>query len=321
MNRRELLAAAAAAPFALTVAPKALAHALGGTPVALVTADLEAHVVAYDLAARRVLRRIPTPAGPKSIESVGNGTIALVAHTQEGAISLIDVGTLRVRHVLRGFVEPRYTAAGPDGRFAYVTDAGLGEVVTVDLAAARVVHRLSIGLHARHVSLSRAEPLLWTALGFSAPELVAVDLSSPSRPRVAHRIVPPFPAHDVVFAPSGDRVWVSSGDQERLAIYDATTRRPLRTLAAGKPPQHIAFTARAAYVTSDDALRVHRPNGALLHETAVPQGSYNVTQGAERVLTPSLERGTLCILDRRGRVLASPVVAKAAHDVCFAAAR
>jgi hypothetical protein len=45
MDRRSFLAAAAAAPFALS-SPGAWARMAGGTPVALVTADLEAHVVA-----------------------------------------------------------------------------------------------------------------------------------------------------------------------------------------------------------------------------------------------------------------------------------
>ena len=61
----------------------------------------------YDLEARRLHGFIPTPPGPKSIETVGNGTLALAAHNAIGAISLIDVGMLRVRQVLHGFVEPR----------------------------------------------------------------------------------------------------------------------------------------------------------------------------------------------------------------------
>ena len=317
MDRRQFLAAAAAAPLALSAAP-ALARAVGGTPLALVTADAESRVVAFDLSRMRVRGYINTLPGPKSIETVGNGTLALVAHTAIGAVSLIDVATLRVRAVLHGFVEPRYTAAGPDGTLAYVTDAGSGELVTIDLARARVVHRLAVGALARHVSLDPASMTLWTALGFSAREIVTIDLSDERRPRVAARFRPPFHAHDVVFSPDGRRVWVSSGDERKLAVYDAAKRRRLFELAAGPPPQHIAFTTKAAYVTSDDALRVHAlSDGRLLRTTAVPPGSYNVTQGWNRVFTPSLERGTLAILDRRGSLIESRRLAKAAHDACF----
>ena len=316
MNRRDFLAAAAAAPFALA-APGARASP-ARRPLALVTADLESRVIAYDIATGRVVKQIETLAGPKSIETVGNGTAALVAHTAAGAISLIDAATLRVRAVVHGFVEPRYTASAPDGRHAYVTDAERGEVVTVDVRRARVVERTEAGAHARHLSLNRAARHVWTALGFNAPEIVVLDLTHPVRPRVAATITPPFPAHDVVCAPRGERVWVSSGSERLLAVYDARTRRVLFTLPAGKPPQHITFTTEAAYVTSDDAVRVHALlDGRLVRETPVPVGSYNVTHGSGRVFTPSLERGTLSVLDERGRLLARPTVARAAHDACF----
>jgi len=320
MNRRDFLAAAAAVPLALTAERPAIAGTRGGTPLALVTADLESQVVVYDLASARIVRRIETPPGPKSIETVGDGALALVAHTAAGVISLIDVSTLRVRHVLRGFQTPRYTAAVPDGDTALVTDAGTGELVTIDLFGGRVARRLAVGLHARHLSLDAMTMTAWVALGFSAPAIAVIDLSAPGGPRLAGRIAPPFPAHDVVFAPGGSRAWVSSGDERRLAVYDAETRRVLFTLPAGEPPQHIAFARGGAYVTSDDAVRVHRlRDGKLLRTTPVPAGSYNVTQGWERVLTPSLERGTLAVLDERGRLLARPVLARAAHDACFVA--
>jgi DNA-binding beta-propeller fold protein YncE len=317
MNRRDFLAAAVAAPFALAAAPDALARR-GPLPLALVTADLESRVVAYDIATGRVVRQIETLPGPKSIETVGDGTVALVVHTAEGAISLIDVATLRVRAIVRGFEEPRYTAAAADGVHAYVTDARRGEVVTIDVRRARVVRRTTVGAKARHLSLDPHSGQLWTALGFSAPVIVVVDVSEPARPRVAAKVSPPFPAHDVVFAPGGTRVWVSSGSERRLAAYDRATRRPLFTLAAGKPPQHIAFTPAAAHVTSDDAIRLHAlDDGRLIAETSLTDGSYNVTQGWGRVFTPSLEHGTLSVLDTRGRVLTRPSLARAAHDACF----
>jgi DNA-binding beta-propeller fold protein YncE len=318
VNRRELLLAAAALPIVLARAPASLAALSNPRALALVTADLESHVVAFDLHSRRVVRRIETLPGPKSIETVGGGSTALVAHTAAGAISLVDVATLRVRAVLNGFTEPRYTAAAPDGRHAFVTDAGRGEVVTVDLGRARIVGRAEVGTHARHLSLDPRSGRLWTALGFSAPAIVALDVAEPTRPRVTARIETPFAAHDVVFAPAGGRVWVSSGEERRLVVYRAATRRPLFTLEAGRPPQHIAFDARAAYVTSDDAVRVHAiDDGRLLRETTVPDGSYNVTHALSFVATPSLDSGILSLLDTSGRLLAHPRLARATHDACL----
>ena len=90
----------------------------------LVTADLEARVLAIDPVTGAVRRTIRTLAYPRSIETAG--AAAVVAHPDLGAVSLIHAPTLAVTHVLHGFGEPRYTAAHPDGRHAYVTDADRG---------------------------------------------------------------------------------------------------------------------------------------------------------------------------------------------------
>src|SRR3954447_2437953 len=106
MDRRSFILAAAAAPAALRTSPRAF-----------VTADLESHVAVVDLARGRVVRRINTPPGPRSIERVGERYV--VAHTAIGKVSILGVA------VLDDFDEPRYTAGSHDGRYAFVTDAGM----------------------------------------------------------------------------------------------------------------------------------------------------------------------------------------------------
>jgi len=205
MDRRDFLAAAAA-PFVLGFAPGALGRSLGGgTPLALVTADLEAAIVAVDLDTGRVHRRLATPAGPRSIESVGDGR-ALVAHTGRGEVTVVDAKTLSVRPVEGPFGAPRYAAAHPEGRLAYVTDS-------------------------EHVTFL------------------------------------------------GDRAFVTSGD--------------------------------------DAVLRVHALDGRLLRSAPVPAGSFNVQQGGNYVLTPSLSEGTLCIVTPRGVPVEELRVARSSHDACF----
>jgi hypothetical protein len=115
-------------------------------------------------------------------------------------------------------------------------------------------------------------------------------------------------------------VWVSSGDRGALAIYDRRTGTVLRRLAADSPPQHVTFFGGRAYVTSgeDGTLRVHRvSDGHLLRTTRVPIGSYNVQEAFGWIVTPSLDRGTFCVLDRRGRLLRRVQVAPSSHDACF----
>jgi DNA-binding beta-propeller fold protein YncE len=315
MDRREFLVGAAA-PLLLGGVP-ALARAGGGTTLALVTADLASAIVAIDHSTGRVHRRLATPAGPRSIES--SDAAALVAHTASGRMSVVDARTLEVFAVDGAFGEPRYTAIEPSGRLAYVTDSGRGEVVVVDLLTRRTIARTAVGGPARHVGLDRAGRRLWVALGSKAAAVAVLDLRDARRPRVVGTIRPPFLAHDVGFTPGGRRVWVTSGDRGRIAVYEAATGRLVRTLAADAPPQHVTFLGDRAFVTSGDdaALRVHALDGRLLRSTPVPAGSFNVQQGWGMILTPSLERGTLCVLSARGVRLEQLRVARSSHDACF----
>jgi len=311
MDRRAFVAGAAA----LILAPRALAAA--GKPVILVTADLESHLVALD-AVGSVVARIPTLQFPRSVETVGE--VALVCHSERGAVSIVD-SALRVRHLLHGFGEPRYTAAHPDGRHAYVTDAQRGDVAVVDVVAGRIVARTTVGPLARHVTLDPAARTLWIALGSKAAEVAVVDVRERTRPKLVDRFRPPFLAHDVGFAPDGRRAWVSSGDRQELAVYDRARDRAPRIVDGGWPPQHVTFDRDRAYVTSGWSGRfdVHTLDGNLLRTTPVEVGSYNVQQAGGVVVTPSLDRGNVTLLDAYGAVRWQRVVARSCHDACLLA--
>ena len=332
MRRREFLQAAALAAPALlgaaarlpTATAAAAVAAQRRAPLALATADTEGFVAVVDLAAGRRVARVRTLDAPRSIECRGAGP-AVIAHTAAGAVTILERdggGVVAVRGVLRGFGEPRYTAIAPDGRLAYVTDSGAGEVAVVDLVRARVLRRVAVGALARHVTLDPAGRTLWVALGSSARRIVVADVGrDPARPRVVRHVAPPFLAHDVAFAPGGRRVWVTAGRERRFAIYATGGERPIRVLAADAAPQHVTFGVGRAFVASGEqpSVCVHAlHDGARRRRTATPLGSYNVQQAAGRVLTPSLNHGTLTVLDPDGRVVRHVRVAPAAHDACVA---
>ena len=319
MNRRRFLAIAASGSLALAADPLALGSRLGGTPVAYVTADLESHVAVVDLRTRELIRRIRTAPGPRSIESV-QGHLAVVGHSEHGVVTAIDAATSRIRAELESFEQPRYAAVHPWRPLAYMTDSAAEEIVVVDAEHRRIRTRARTRVPgpARHVSISLDGKTVWAVLGNASPRIAVLDTSDPLRPRLDRTIAPPFLAHDVVFAPDGRTVWVTSGEERRIAIY-TRDRRPRRILAAGAPPQHVAFAERKAFVASGDdgTIRRHRLDGTLVREARVPAGSFNVAFGMGHLVSPSLGAGTLSVLGRDGRVRAVRKVARAAHDACI----
>lgn len=311
MNRREFVALAAAAPFAL----RATLAAAAGAPYALVTCDDESRLAVVDLGAFRIVRWIATPPGPRSIELVG--ARAVVAHWAAGGVSVVDAH--RALHVVEGVDAPRYTAAHPDGVHAFVTDSSYG-LVTIDVQHGQIVGRVKLPGWPRHVTLDPTGKTLWVGLGTASMQVAVVDVSDPRRPRRVSLVTPPFGAHDVGFSPDGREVWVTAGATGETAIY-SSGRKLRATLQADAAPQHVTFSDTAAYVTSGDAgtLRVHsRATGQVVRTTPIPAGSYNVQHGHGRVITPSLSKGTLAILNERGALLATVPVAASCHDACLA---
>jgi hypothetical protein len=303
VNRRDFVRAATVAPFALRAAAAAASR---GSPVALVTCDSEARLGVVDLHRLRVVDSVPTLPDPRSIERVG--AVALVCHTAVGALSIVD--RTAVRHVIRGLEEPRYAAAHPDGVHAFVTDSGRSGVVLVDVVRGRILERLGLPGWARHVTISADGRVVWAALG-TASEHVAVVHTSPLRH--AGLLTPGFRAHDVGLAPDG-RLWITSGAERLLARAGAK-------LTADRAPQHVTFGAGRVFVTSgaSGTLHVLAPGGRVLARRAVPTGSYNVQFASKWVVTPSLDRGTLTVLDAHGHVLAVLNVAGSCHDACVLA--
>jgi hypothetical protein len=298
MDRREFVALAAGLP--LTWRRSLVAR----RPAALVTCDSEARLALVDLGAFTVLGHVPTLPDPRAIERVGR--YAVVCHTAIGAVSIVEGS--RVRHVLRGFREPRYTAAHPDGRHAFVTDSGRSSVVVIDVVRGRALGRVALPGWARHITIDATGRRLWVGLG-SAAQHVAVVATNPWR--YVATLTPGFGAHDVGHAPDG-RLWVTAGVSRELAIA--------ATVHDAEPgPQHVTFGPDRAYVTSGEAgvLRVQTLSGRVLRSTPIPVGSYNVQHGPGRVITPSLDRGTLTVLDERGALLARVPVADSCHDACF----
>jgi YVTN family beta-propeller protein len=290
-------------------------------PEALVTAETENSIALVALGHGkevRVVRRVDLAHDPEFV-AVGREAI-VVTSPSAGAVTLIDGATLRRIKVLRGFGAPHIAEISADGRYAYVTDDARGQLDVISLRAARVVGHAEVGVDAHHMAVRPGGGRIWIALGESAQTIVIVDSSDPTHPSVVRRFDPGFAVHDLCFAPSGTRVWMTAADDDYVSVLDARTRRLAFTVPGGAPPQHVAFDAHRAYVASGYGSQleaVDAANGRVIRVVDTPYGSFNLDARGNFVTTTSLSRGVLTVYDRRLRLQRILRVASAARDVAL----
>lgn len=307
------------------LAVPAASHAAGqsGLPVALVTAETQNALLAVDLRSGRILKRLHMPADPENVEAYAGG--AVVVSTRAGAVTLVDPRTLKVSRVLRGFGSPHIAAFTPAGDYVYVTDDARGQLAVI---LGRVIRKIFVGYGAHHMAFSPDQRRLWIALGERARSIAVVDTRDVTRPRLVGHVKPNGLAHDLAFTPDGRYVWVTYDDRPYVRVFNANTRRPVATLYAGPPPEHVRFDdasglapyARNAYVTSGNSgvLRVFDWRTRRLVQTLrTASGSFNVSVDRGLVATSSLTNGIVMTF-RGGRRRLAERVAPSARDVALA---
>jgi len=83
----------------------------------------------------------------------------------------------------------------------------------------------------------------------------------------------------------------------------------------------VSFAAGRAFVTSGASGTLRLYDEASMRQvgsTELPVGSFNVQFAGRRVLSPSLNAGTLCVVDRHGALTQRVHVAASSHDACLA---
>jgi DNA-binding beta-propeller fold protein YncE len=306
--------------------PASGARSGGKTVLALVTAETENQLIVA-LPTGRVIRRLHVPADPENVDARTGVRTAVVVSARGHAVTLVDTKRLRVERVLRRFTNPHIPAITPDRRYAYVTDDGSGKLSVINLRRRRLVRRVFVGLGAHHMAISPDGRRTWVALGEHAHRIMVVNTSQPTRPRVFAQIHLRHNSHDLAFTPSGARVWVTHSDNSRVTVYDAQTRRAVKSFYGGPPPQHIAFLLtyprRTGIVTSGYSGEMQLRNartGRLLHTLQTDYGSFNIglSQPTGQVATSSLLRGSLTLVNALDqRVLGHWHLAPAARDVAL----
>jgi DNA-binding beta-propeller fold protein YncE len=297
------------------------AHAAApGVPAAVVTAETEHAVLEVSAGTGRVMRRVPVTGDPTTLAAAPAGPV-VVCSPASGTVTLLSWPRLQPVAVLHRFRTPEIAAVTPDGKWALVSDAA-GTVSAIRLSSHRIVARVWVGRGAHHMAISPDQRVAWVALGETATTIIRLDIADPKRLRVAGRLHPRAASHDLVFAPNGRSVWVTSSDAPYVTVYDAASGRPVAAVPAGIAPQHVAFDHAApgrAYITSGYGRSLEMVDAAtlrILRRAGLPYGSFNLSALGSVVATTSLLDGKVTVLhvgDLRTRM--SATVAPEAREI------
>jgi DNA-binding beta-propeller fold protein YncE len=297
-----------------------------------VTAQTEDRILVVNVPGGRLVRQATIPGDPDYVAvAQGAGGIVVVVSSGSGAVTLLDRDTLRAIRVFRGLDSPHIPATSPDDKYAYVTEDQAGDLTTVGLANDRILSRTFVGAGAHHLAISPDERQIWVALGQAAPTITILStvvdnppgsspVLDPGHPRVVERFDPGFLAHDLLFSPDGKQVWITSADTSDVTVFSARTHHLLFRVAAGPPPQHLAFGNGYTYITSGYGGSIEQVSlgaGRVLRRVHAPYGSFELDAAGGYVLTSSLLTGTLAIYTRHLQLLHARHLAPSTEDVAI----
>src|SRR6202008_717375 len=166
-----------------------------------------------------VVARVRVGAGPHAIAFSDDGARALVASRAAGTLAVIDAATARVTAEVRTGDRPADVAWSPRLRMAFVANEGDGGVAVVDPARGVVAERIPF-----------------------APGITSIRFAPDGAGHAAHGDA------NARLEPGGRLAFILNPRAGTLDLYDAVTRRTLRSLSGAARADQVAFTASFAYV-------------------------------------------------------------------------
>lgn len=298
---------------------------------ALITAPTEDQVLVVDIPSARVVKQMRVPGQPEDVAACTCGPPVVVG-SASGSLTLLG-GSFRPIRVFRGFASAPIAAMTPGGDYAYVADGASGKLAVIGLYDEKITSRIAVGQGAHHLAFSPDGQQVWVALGQAARTIAIVStvvqrpsapssspVVDPGRPHLIGRLDPGFLAHDVLFSPNGKEIWITSASSTYTGVFGARTHRLLFRVPAGRPPQHVAFAGRYAYLTSGYGGRIEQVDmrtGRVLKQAPTPYGSFDLAAADGYVVAVSLLRGTLAVYNRQLQLLRVRRLAPALEDVAL----
>jgi YVTN family beta-propeller protein len=164
--------------------------------------------------------------------------ILSVENTLSDDVSVVGVRSLRVERTIAVGGHPDDVVVAPDGRTVFVNRQGPRDLVAVDAKTGDVAWSVAIDGLPHHLALSRDGRHLYVAV-FDDPRDAVVDVDERA---VVARPATGLGAHGVFLGPTGERFYVGSMLVDHIAVVDAATFEPVRTIPMDEGVRPFALT-------------------------------------------------------------------------------
>jgi len=266
------------------------------------------YVTLVDGATGRIEGKLATGARPRALAFSPDGTTLYVAASDAGRIEAWDAHSHDRLALYNSGSDPERFAISPDGSTAYIASEDHSAVTFLDLTSGRITREVQVGPEPEGVGVS-PDGRLVVATSEVANLAHFIDVGSGklldslpvgSRPRF------------VLFLDGGRKVWVSSEQRGTISVFDARTRRIVRTIDLAEtfdidePVQAVEMRATRdqsrVYVAMGRANRVAEldpVSGKVLRWWPTGERTWGIglSPDEKRLYAPSGLDGSLTIVD------------------------
>jgi PQQ-dependent catabolism-associated beta-propeller protein len=274
-------------------------------------------VALVDGATGRLEGQLATGPRPRGMAFSPDGSTFYVAASNANRIEAWGTRSHKLLHVYGSGTDPERFAISPDGRSAFIANEDHSAVSFLDLGTGRITREVRVGPEPEGVAVSPDGKLV---IATSEVANLAHFIDVVSGQLLDSRPVGSRPRF-VLFLNGGRTVWVSSEQRGTISVFDAATRKLIRTIDLTEsfdiPEPVMAIEMRATkdesrvYVAMGRANRVAEldpVSGKVLRWWPTGERTWGIGLSPDdtRLYAAAGIGGTLTIIDlRAGKVMAT----------------
>lgn len=228
---------------------KLLYVALSGSPIAgpgvdeskLPPPDKTADGIAVlDAASGKVLRRIGGISDPEQL-AVGKDNRLYVASEDTGEALALDAASGAVLARIKVGPEPEGVAVSPDGAQIWVTSEGAATVTVIDTRSLKPLKTIPVGERPRNTAFAPDASRAYV-VGEQDRVVKVIDTRTLEPTNTVTIAQPDAKPMGVVVAPSGDRIFITTGRGGEVVALDARSLSVLGSVKVGARPWGVALS-------------------------------------------------------------------------------